>query len=201
MQCFYATRLKHGHARDAIKIDFRMTNGLVSNYEYCNGDGHMINSIDIPPPWCCNDSCDRFVGRLARSICSLSRLVTVLTDTWPPKFNESRIRADVAKRFLLVHRARLSSLGVDLQAYQLVDVPCQSLAILHKPTITGWCTLINPTTLLLLKQACDMSTACHLSTWTQFSRNHNLAMKTLYAKNSTIRYDTNSHRTTALNHF
>ena len=105
-----------------------MTNGLVSNYEYCNGDGHMINSIDFPPPWCCNDSCDRFVGRLARSICSLSRLVTVLTDTWPPKFNESRIRADVAKRFLLVHRARLSSLCVDLQAYQLVDVPCQSLA-------------------------------------------------------------------------
>jgi hypothetical protein len=30
----------------AIKIGFRLTNGLVSNYEYSNGDSHVTNSIE-----------------------------------------------------------------------------------------------------------------------------------------------------------
>jgi len=46
MQCFYATRLEHVHPLGVKKCDFRLTNGLVSNYEYSNGDGHMTNSVD-----------------------------------------------------------------------------------------------------------------------------------------------------------
>ena len=48
-------------------------------------------------------------------------------------------------------------------------------------SITECCTAICPATLLLLKHACDIPTACHLSVC-QFSPNHNLAMKTLYEK-------------------
>jgi hypothetical protein len=45
MQCLYATRLEYVHPRGAIKIDFLLTNGLISNYKYSNGDGHVANSI------------------------------------------------------------------------------------------------------------------------------------------------------------
>jgi hypothetical protein len=46
MQCFYAARLESGHPRGAINIDFRLTNGLVSNYEYSNGDGQILSSTN-----------------------------------------------------------------------------------------------------------------------------------------------------------
>ena len=29
-----------------MKIEFCLTNGLVSNYEYSNGNGHVANSIE-----------------------------------------------------------------------------------------------------------------------------------------------------------
>ena len=38
IQCFYTAIIKCGHLRGAIKIDFRLTNGLLSNYEYSDGD-------------------------------------------------------------------------------------------------------------------------------------------------------------------
>jgi hypothetical protein len=41
MQCFFAARLEREHPRCAIKIYIRLTNGLVSNYEYSNGDDHV----------------------------------------------------------------------------------------------------------------------------------------------------------------
>jgi hypothetical protein len=41
MQCFYAARSERGHPWNAIKIDFRLTNGFVSNY-----DDHVTNSIE-----------------------------------------------------------------------------------------------------------------------------------------------------------
>jgi hypothetical protein len=41
MQCFYAARLERKHPRCAIKIYIRLTNGLVSNYEYSNRDDHV----------------------------------------------------------------------------------------------------------------------------------------------------------------
>ena len=46
MQCFYADRLESGHPRGVIKIDFRLTNVLVYNYVYSNGDGHVTNFIE-----------------------------------------------------------------------------------------------------------------------------------------------------------
>jgi hypothetical protein len=42
----YAARIECGHPQSAIKIYFRLTSGLVSNCEYCNGDGHVTNSIE-----------------------------------------------------------------------------------------------------------------------------------------------------------
>ena len=39
-------QVERGHPQSAIKIYFRLTNGLVSNYEYSNGDGHVTNSIE-----------------------------------------------------------------------------------------------------------------------------------------------------------
>ena len=43
--CLYAITLKRDLPRGAIKIYFRLTNGLVSNYEYLysDGDGHVTN--------------------------------------------------------------------------------------------------------------------------------------------------------------
>jgi hypothetical protein len=46
MQCFYATGIARGHLRGAVKIDFHLNNGLISNYEYSNGEGHVTNSIE-----------------------------------------------------------------------------------------------------------------------------------------------------------
>ena len=46
MQCLYGARLERSHPRGAIHIGFRLTNWLVSNYEYSNEDGHMTNSIE-----------------------------------------------------------------------------------------------------------------------------------------------------------
>jgi hypothetical protein len=43
MQCFYAARLEREHPRCAIQIYIRLTNGLVSNYEYSNRDGHVTD--------------------------------------------------------------------------------------------------------------------------------------------------------------
>jgi hypothetical protein len=48
------------------------------------------------------NSCSRFMGRLVHMRYPFSRLLTVLTDTWPPKFTSTRIRADVAAH---VHKA------------------------------------------------------------------------------------------------
>ena len=42
----YATRRERGHPRGVIKLYVRLTNGLVSNYEYSNGDDHVTNSIE-----------------------------------------------------------------------------------------------------------------------------------------------------------
>jgi hypothetical protein len=50
------------------------------------------------------DSCGHLIGRLVHRRCLLRRLLTVLTDTWPPTSNSSRIRVDVAKKFLLAYR-------------------------------------------------------------------------------------------------
>ena len=44
MQCRYTARLERDHPLGAIKIDFSLTNRLVSNYEYSNG--HVTNSIE-----------------------------------------------------------------------------------------------------------------------------------------------------------
>jgi len=46
MQCLYATGLKRGHPRAAIKIDICLTNGLVFNFDNSNGDGHVTISIE-----------------------------------------------------------------------------------------------------------------------------------------------------------
>ena len=46
MQCFYAVILDFSHPQSLIQIQFRLTNELVSNYEYFNGDGHVTSSID-----------------------------------------------------------------------------------------------------------------------------------------------------------
>ena len=35
------------HIQGAIRIDFRLANGLFSNYEYSNRDGHMTNRIEL----------------------------------------------------------------------------------------------------------------------------------------------------------
>jgi hypothetical protein len=45
MQCFYAARPEHSHPRGAVKIYFNLTNWLIPNYKYSNGDGHVTNSI------------------------------------------------------------------------------------------------------------------------------------------------------------
>ena len=46
MQCYYTTRFKARPSTGEIQIDFRLTNELVSNYEYSNGDGHVTTSIE-----------------------------------------------------------------------------------------------------------------------------------------------------------
>jgi hypothetical protein len=39
-------RLERDHPQGAMKIEFCLTNGLVSNYEYSNRNGHVTNSIE-----------------------------------------------------------------------------------------------------------------------------------------------------------
>ena len=45
MQCFYAARLECGHAWGTQIFNLRLTNGIVSNYEYSKGDCHVTTSI------------------------------------------------------------------------------------------------------------------------------------------------------------
>ena len=47
MQCFYAAKHERGHLRGKIIMDFRLTNRLVSNHEYSNEDGQVMNSIQL----------------------------------------------------------------------------------------------------------------------------------------------------------
>jgi hypothetical protein len=166
MQCFYAARLEHCHPRGAIKINFCLTNGLISNYECSNGDGHMTNSIEPA------DDVMTFAAVLWVALCrccSWSHLLTVLTDPWPPIFNASRIW------FLLEHQAiSLSFLGVALRCLpdhgrsSSIPVACKRCT---RRSITEWCTPIFPATFLLLKPTCDMQTACHLSAKVNFRLN------------------------------
>ena len=112
-----------------------------------------------------NDSCNRFICHLVHRRCSL-------IDTWSPKFNASRIRAGVGKRFFLAHRAiSLSSIGVVFR--RVLYRGCSStIPVASKRcirwSITEWCTSISPAIPLLLKPACDMPTACHLSAKVNF---------------------------------
>jgi hypothetical protein len=47
MLCSYSAKLKKRPLVDFNTCnDFRLTIGLVHNYEYSNGDGHMINRIE-----------------------------------------------------------------------------------------------------------------------------------------------------------
>ena len=46
MHSFYVARLERDHPQGAMKIEFCLTNGLVSNYEYSNRNGHVTNSIE-----------------------------------------------------------------------------------------------------------------------------------------------------------
>jgi hypothetical protein len=47
IQCFYDAKLERCHPRSAIKIDFRLTNGLVSSYEYFSENDHVIDSTEV----------------------------------------------------------------------------------------------------------------------------------------------------------
>ena len=83
------------------------------------------------------------------------------SDTWPPKFNSSRIRADVAKQFLLACPLGLVLHGLPGSGYSsTIPVVCKRCI---RQSITEWCTPICPATLLLIRPACDMPTACHIS--------------------------------------
>ena len=132
----YPSRFSHksGHPRCAIKIDFLLTKGLVSNYEYSNGDGNVSNSIEPVS--------DLMTVLWIARRCSLSRLLTFLTDICPPK------------RALIAHRnIRLSSLRLVL--WGLPDrgrsstIPVASKLCIRR-SITKWCTTICPDILLLL---------------------------------------------------
>jgi hypothetical protein len=74
----------------------------------CTWNLHVLNNVAIHgAQWksnghVCKDSCDRFMCRLTLRCCSFLK---VLIDTWPLKFNSSRKRADIARRFVLAHRA------------------------------------------------------------------------------------------------
>jgi hypothetical protein len=115
-----------------------------------------------------NDSGGSFMSSLLCRCSSLRRLLAVLTDTLPLTFKSSRLRADVEKWFLRAHRAiSLSFLGVVLRG--LPDRGHQSTitASCKRSTrryITEWCTLICTVTLLFLKPACAVPTACNFST-------------------------------------
>ena len=128
------------------------------------------------------------MDRLALRGFSLSRLLTVLTETWPPPFNSYRIRAVVVKRFLLAHRdISLSMCSLVGSAWSqtfinLITVACERCI---RRSTTEWCTPIYIATIILLQSACDMPTACHLCAQISCRIIHNISMKTLYTKNST----------------
>ena len=112
-------------------------------------------------------SCGHCMGILAPKRCPLIRISTVLTDTWPPKYTSSRIRVDVATRFILAYRAiSLSSVGVVL--WDVPDrrgspiIPVAGKRYTRRP-ITAWCTTIYHATLIFINHARDMLTGCHLS--------------------------------------
>jgi len=44
VHCFYSAKHERGHWGNTI--DVCLTNGLVSNHEYSNGDGYVINSME-----------------------------------------------------------------------------------------------------------------------------------------------------------
>jgi hypothetical protein len=107
------------------------------------------------------------MGILAPKRCPLIRISTVHTDTRPPIYTSSRIRVDVAKRFILAYRAiSLSSLGVVLR-----DVPDRRrspiIPVVGKRStrrpIRAWCTPICHATLIFINHARDMLTGCHFS--------------------------------------
>jgi hypothetical protein len=106
---------------------------------------------------------------------SLSRLLSVLTDTWPSKFNSSRMRADVAKLFLLAHRViSLSSLGVALRG--LPDHGLSLTIPVAYKRRTPYKTAINcrivyphlPGHPSIATTCRDMPTACHFSAKVKF---------------------------------
>jgi hypothetical protein len=59
MEWLYAVRLERGHQRGTIKADLCLTNRLVFNFEYFNGDSHVTNSIEPA-----DDSCGNFMVAL-----------------------------------------------------------------------------------------------------------------------------------------
>lgn len=144
----------------------------------------------------CNYSCGRFCCCCCCCFpvhrhCSLSRLLTVLTDTWPPTFQFISITSWCSKRSLLEHRAMsLHSLGVVLRVLQYhrrstatnIRVTCKRST---RRSITDWCVPICPLTFLLVKpsKTCQQLVTSLLKSIVAYT--DNLAMKTLYAKNST----------------
>ena len=158
MPCIYTARLQCGRIRNLLLSD------------QCTCFQLWIfqrNEFHRALQWH-NDSCDRIMGCLAHRRCTISRLFTILTDTWPPKFISSGIQAEVlvVKRFLLALPAiRLSSLCVVLRGLpdrgpsSTIPFACKRFI---RPSVTEWCIPICPVTFLLLKLACDRPTACHL---------------------------------------
>ena len=98
-----------------------------------------------------------------------------LTDSWPQKFNSSRILADVAKRFLLAHWAiSLSSLCVVLRGLSdrggslIIPVACTCCI---RQSITEWCTpIVPPFTLPLFN---ELQNSIPLFTLPSFNQLHN----------------------------
>jgi hypothetical protein len=123
-----------------IIIDFRLNNGLVSNNEYSNGDGQLTNSIQPADDVLTVVAVLWFVWRACPvywAVCWESLKMHT------PKCNPSRIWTNVAKRFLLAHRA--NNIHVYLcGACQIADVhqPFQSLnKHCIQRSITKWYTL------------------------------------------------------------
>ena len=135
---FYTTRIERG----AKIINFRLTNEFVLNYEYSNGEGNVTNFIEPA------DDLMTVAVVLSVAYCAcaahFNRLLTVLTDTRPPKFNPSRVRSDEANRFRLAHWAiNLSSLGVVLRGLpdcghsSIIQVACRPCI---RRLVTEWYT-------------------------------------------------------------
>ena len=112
------------------------------------------------------------MGRLANTIYSFSRLLTVHTEAWPPKIQSisntswcrKSISTDIPGYYPMLSVLSFAGLAT---SRTVINIPVDCNRCMRR-SIAEWCTSIFPATFLLLNSAFDISTYCNLSAKVNF---------------------------------